>query len=241
MKQIFILWVALASYACSPQSKQNNLSSERLSTDSIVLSNDSAISERAEESPVDAWQQYQDSLRDKILQSKENESLKNSFLQEHYIRNVVTISNDSLYCHIPFNVHEPDCGTSDCYSNDLSFVFLFLDTLIFPKNLPFREHQHGCIDREQLLEGNLNLIEQTDKHVIYHSPEHKRTLVLFSSKEYTQTTAFYFTGVEKNEINGTNIYTISDVADESFKEKKYPYTSFNLNTNEYELFVQKRT
>ena len=171
------------------------------------------------------------------MKNKENEVLKKGFLQEIYIRNAVSISNDSLLFNIPFNLHGSDCGAPDCYSTDVSFTFKFSDTLIFPETLPFKEHEHGCIDKETHLTGNFKLVEQTDKHIIYHSRQYKRTLVLFSSKKYTETTAFYFTGVEQSKINGTNIYTIADITEDNFTEKNYPFTSWILTTNEYENFI----
>ncbi|MEX1000935.1 MAG: hypothetical protein WDZ35_02360 [Crocinitomicaceae bacterium] len=237
MRQIFALLTILTLCSCGQQNEQTKTTPVIVSDDSSNKSDNSVTSEKTESKPVSDWQQYQDSLRNEILKSKESEILKRSFLQEMYIRNVVTISNDSLRFLIPFNLHGPDCGAPDCYSTDISFSFKFGDTVIFPKNLSFQEHEHGCIDKEMHLSGNFKLFEQTDKHIIYHSNQHKRTLVLFSSNEYTETTAFYFTGVKKNKINGKNIYTIADVTDENFSEKDYPFTSWILTTNEYENFI----
>lgn len=72
------------------------------------------------------WAQYQDSLRNVILKNKENNILKMSILQEMYIRNVVRISGDSLLFDIPFN---------------LKFSFKFNNTLIFPEEVLFQEHE----------------------------------------------------------------------------------------------------
>ena len=237
MNQILTFLTILILCSCGQQSEQTTTSVDEVSADSVNTSDNSETNEEAQNNPVYDWQQHQDSLRSEILKSKESEVLKKSFLQEIYIRNVVSISNDSLLFNIPFNLHGPDCGAPDCYSTDIRFSFKFSDTLIFPKNLPFKEHEHGCIDKETHLSGNFKLVEQTDKHIIYHSKQHKRTLVLFNSKEYTETLAFFFTGVEQNKINGTNIYTISDMSEENFTEKDYPFTSWILTTNEYENFV----
>lgn len=237
MRQIFTLLTILTLCSCGQQSEQTKTTPVNVSDDSGNNFDNSVTSEKTENKSASDWQQYQDSLRNEILKSKESKILKKSFLQEIYIRNVVTISNDSLFFKIPFNLHGPDCVAPDCYSTDISFSFKFGDNLIFPKNLPFQEHENGCIDKEIHLSGNFKLVEQTDKHIIYHSKQHKRTLVLFSSNEDTETTAFYFTGVEQSKINGTNIYTIADITDENFSEKDYPFTSWILTTNEYENFI----
>ncbi|MFV0541344.1 MAG: hypothetical protein ACK5MZ_08935 [Aestuariibaculum sp.] len=236
MKPIFVFLTILILCSCGQQNTQTK--AVNISAGSNNISNNLATGEKIENKHVYDWQQYQDSLRKELLKSKENEFLKNSFLQEMYIRNVVTISNDSLLFNIPFNVHGPDCGAPDCYSTDISFSFKFGDTLVFPKNLPFQEQEYGCTGKEIYLSGNFKLIEQTEKYIIYNSTKHKRTLVLFNSKKDTETTAFYFTNVEQNKINGTNIYTIADVTEENFNEKDYPFTSWILTTNEYENFIR---
>jgi hypothetical protein len=234
MKQIFTLLTILILCSCGEQSAQTKTTLVHAPDDS---SNTLDNSETSENKSVFDWQQHQDSLRNEILKIKENEILKNSFLQEIYIRNVVTISNDSLHFNIPFNLHGPDCGAPDCYSTDISFTFKIGDTLIFPKHLPFKEHEHGCIDKPKHLSGEFILIEETDKYIIYHSIKPKRTLVLFSSSKETGTTAFYFTDVGQYDINGKNIYTIPDITKANVNEKNYPFTSWILTTNDYESFI----
>jgi hypothetical protein len=184
------------------------------------------------------WRKYQDSLRNVLLKGKENKILKESFLQEMYIRNVVKVSRDSLFVTIPFNLHGPDCGAPDCYSTDISISFKLGDKLIFPKNIPFIEHEHGCVDKERKLSGSFQLVEETEKHVIYHSTKHERTLVLFSLNKENGTTAYYFTGVGQNRINGQNIYNIIKDYNEEDKSSIYPFTSWVLTTNEYENFIR---
>jgi hypothetical protein len=99
------------------------------------------------------WQKKQDSLRNVILEGKPNEILKNSFLQEMYIRNVASVIKDCVFVNIPFDVHGPDCGAPDCYTTEISFSIKINDSLLFPENLKFQEHEYGCVDNEQKLSG----------------------------------------------------------------------------------------
>lgn len=182
------------------------------------------------------WEKHQNSLRNEILKQKENKVLKESFLQEMYIRNVVCASNDSLFATIPFNLHSFDCGAPDCYSTDVSFSFKLGDTLKFPKILSFKEHEYGCVPEETKLSGTFQLMEQTEKHVIYYSTEHKRALILFS-KKVLGTTAFYFAKIEQDKINSKSVYEILE-KDADFLDSFGIYRSWVLTTNEYENFLQ---
>lgn len=184
------------------------------------------------------WEKHQDSLRKEILDGKENQLLKESFLQEMYVRNVAAVANDSIEIHIPFDVHGADCGAPDCYSTDIRFSFKLGNKLVFPKNLQFIEFESGCVDQEQTISGHFLLIEKTEKHVIYYSAKHKRTLVLFSSNEISGTIAYYFTGLEQNRINGTNVYSIMRNFNEEDENSIYPYTSWVLTTNEYDHVIR---
>lgn len=221
MKQSLLLYLFFAT-SCS---YGQNSGQDKISAEAIEKISDTRTTELT-------WEQYQDSLREEILKRKENIVLKNSFLQEMYIRNLVKVLNDSLFVIIPFNLHGPDCGAPDCYSTDVSFSFKLGDSLIFPEKLQFAEYEHGCIDHEKTLSGNFQLIEQTGKHIIYHSVKEKKTLVLFSTNKHTGTLACYFSEKDKIKITGKNIYKILDEIDES----TYPFTGTILIRNEYEHF-----
>jgi len=187
---------------------------------------------------TDEWQKQEDSLRNVILQKRDNKILKESFLQELYIRNAVSVSKDSLFFRIPFDLHGCDCIAPDCYSTNVSFGFRFRDSLLFPQLLPFEELEEGCIDKKSHLTGNLKLIEQSDNHVIYHSTRFRRTLVLFRSNQASGTTAYYFTKIGQNRINGKNVYTIMKEHNEEDKNSICPFMSWKLLTNEYENFLR---
>lgn len=242
MKQIYTFLTLLVLFSCGQQEVETKIPLTNTLTDTAEISFNLNSHERSyytnEGIDIHDWEKYQDSLRDEILKGKENKILKESFLQEMYIRDVVSISNDSLFITIPFDLHGPDCGAPDCYSTDVSFSIKFEDTLIFPKNIRFKEHEFGCVDKEIKLSGSFFLVEKTPDHVIYYSPMAKRTLVLFSSNKANGTTAFYFTGTSENTINGENIYTIMGDYEEGDEQSIYPFTSWVLTTSEYENFIE---
>ncbi len=244
MKQIIPLFTLLIYCSCGGQSEKQTATQDRhtLVGDSIGNTIEAKTNLTKKTNPQNnllQWEKHHDSLRNEILKRKENIMLRNSFLQEFYIRNVVSVLKDSLFMKIPFNLHGPDCGAPDCYSTDISFSFKLGDSLIFPKNIQFYEHEHGCIDKEKNLTGSFQLVEQTDRHVIYHSAKYKRTLVLFSSNAENGTSAFYFTQVGQHKINGKNVYNITEDYNEEDKQSIYPFTSWVLTTNEYGNFINK--
>ena len=242
MRQTFTFLTIIFLGACGQNSEPTSTTYNVVSKDSIDKSDTTKTykktkSETAKLTTLE-WEKHEDSIRNEILKRKENKIVKESFLQEMYIRNVVTVSNDILVFNIPFNLHGPDCGAPDCYSTDISFNFRLGNTLIFPKTLHFDEHEQGCVDKEKRFKGSFQLVEQTDKYIIYHSIKHKRTLVLFRSNNDNGTTAYYFTGVGQNRINGANLYSITKDYNEEDKNSIYPFTSWILTTNEYENFLK---
>lgn len=241
MKQILVFLALLVFCACGKQNGQTKASEDTTSLNNSntasVLMTDERVGIQTTDSQLRDWEKNQDSLRSKILNGKQNNALKESLLQEMYIRNVATISNDSVVVNIPFNLHGPDCVAPDCYSMDVRFVLKLGDRLIFPASLAFNEHQHGCVEKEYKLSGVFRLVEETARHVIYYSGKHKRTLVLFSSNKENGTTAFYFTNLNEKRINGQNVYNIRKEYNEEDEDSIYPFTSWALTTNEYENFV----
>lgn len=178
---------------------------------------------------------YKDSLRNDILSHKDNTVLKGSFLEEFYIRNVVRVNGDSLYATISFDLHGPDCGAPDCFTTEVSFHFFLGDSLVFPDKLAFQEFESGCVENESKLNGLFQRTEQTDQYVIYHCSSYHRTMVLFSTLAETETSAYYFTQVNRKDINGKNVLTITEQYEAS-ENSHYPFTSSVLSTCEYELF-----
>jgi hypothetical protein len=241
MRQVLTFLTIITFCSCGQKSEQTKTTQDSLSVNNINILDTQKTTKKVENKTMELtmleWEKQEDSLRNVILGKKENKVLKESFLREMYIRNIVNVSRDSLFVTIPFNLHGPDCGAPDCYTTDISFSFKLDDTLIFPKNIQFREYEHGCVDKEIKLSGSFQLVEETEKHIIYYSTKHKRTLVLFSSNKENGTTAFYFTGVGLNRINGQNVYTIMNDYKED-KDSIYPFTSWVLTTSEYENFLK---
>ena len=241
MRQVLTFLTVLMLCSCGQENEQTKTSQNTTLLDSgnisTVMVTDEKVQDKTTGIDFNNWEKYQDSLRNVILNRKKNKVLKESFLQEMYIRNVATISNDTVTLNIPFDVHGPDCGAPDCYSTDISFSFKLGDKLIFPNNIKFFEDEHGCVEKEQKFSGDFKLLEETTDHVIYYSEKHKRTLVLFSSNKENGTTAFYFTGLSENRINGQNVYNITKEYNDEDENSIYPFTSWVLTTNEYENFI----
>lgn len=241
MRQPLKFFILIILFSCGQRREQVKTKQENVSVDSIQKTDSFKTNKKVQngitELSVLEWEKHEDSLRNVILNCKENKILKNSFLQEMYIRNVLTVSANSLFFKIPFNLHGADCGAPDCYVTDITFSFRFSDTLIFPQTLQFQEHEHGCIEKEKHLMGNFHLIEQTDRHVIYHSTKQKRTLVLFNSNKDNGTTAFYFTEVGRKRINVKNVYNIMKDFNVENINLIHPFTSWILTTKDYENFL----
>lgn len=180
----------------------------------------------------------QDSLRNELLARKENETIKTSFLQELYIRNVVALEHDSLVFNIPFDLHGPDCGAPDCYTTDIQFSIGFKNKVLFPETILLTEHERGCIDTPITISAPFKLIEATENHVIYHSASYNRTLVLFNSNKATGTGAFYFSGKGSETVTGLNVYNIINNQSARSAEFPYPFMSWLLTTNEYARFLK---
>lgn len=240
---MFAILGIMLFYSCVQKSERDKTTTDTVSKDNVMNNQDTIIASRkvenkSMEEELVEWKKHEDSLRAEILKSKENRILKESFLQEMYIRNVVTVSGDSLFFEIPFDLHGPDCGAPDCYSTDISFRFRLGNALAFPKTLRVDEHEHGCVPKEKRLTIDFQLIEQTDKYVIYHSASQKRTLALMNSNEYAGTTAYYFTEVGQNSINGKNLFSIEKGYDDQDGKSVYPFVSAILTKNEYERFLK---
>lgn len=182
------------------------------------------------------WKQHQDSLREFILNSKESEILKNSFLQEMYIRDVVALKNNRVHINIFFDIHGLDCGAPDCYQTELYFNFELGDSLKFPKKVPFTVHEYGCIENGINLNDLFQLKEENENIVIYTSSKGKCVLVLFSNNDKSGNYAYYFDDIDLDLINVRNIMNILNQQEE--EDAIIPYKSWLLSINEYENFLK---
>lgn len=242
MKHPLFLFIIVFFCSCRQQSGQKTIALEKIASfpDSAgekQISKGIETNRRTPDKDFLSWKKHEDSLRSNILKNKENNIIKESFLQEMYIRNVVSVSKDSLFFLIPFDLHANDRIAPDCYQTDVSFSFRLGDSLKFPEELQFRENEHGCVKNETTIVGLFQLKEQSKDRIIYHSGKYKRTLVLFRSNKESGAYAFYFTKVGPDKINGKNVYKIMKDFNEEDKNSIYPYTSWILSTAEYENFV----
>ena len=181
---------------------------------------------------LEDWQRFQDSIREIILSSKENEILKNSVLQEAYIKNIVWVNHDTLFFSIQFDLHGFDCGAPDCYSTDLNFKFNIRDSLRFPNKLPFTIHEHGCVKKEINLSAVFQLMESDKNFITYHSLSNKSTLVIFKSDDRGEF-IYYFVGVEPETIKGKLVPKIIDAYEEENPKAIVPYRSVIMRNSDY--------
>lgn len=188
--------------------------------------------------PEKTWEEERAILREQLVAGLTNEVLKNSFLQEMYIRKVARVYNDTVYVEIDFNVHGFDCGAPDCYSTDVSFSFPLGDSLIFPKTLPFKEHEYGCVDNEFEISGVFKLVDSDYRYVKYVSSELKRTLLLYSDQEEDWSVAEYFSGIDPERVQYETLDTLCRYLEEEETDFQ-PYSSFILSTPDYNWFVDK--
>ncbi|WP_300675307.1 hypothetical protein [Soonwooa sp.] len=182
-------------------------------------------------------QANQDSLRNVILKSKTNKILKESFLQELYIRNAVDVKNNEIVGNIVFNLHGPDCGAPDCFSNDVSFKMKLTNPFKFPKTLEVSEQENGCVEKKNQYKDTFVLVEESKDFVLYHSAKLKKSLILFRNYKDFGSTAFYFTDVSKNQITEKNLKTLIENYNEDTPKSVYPFSSWSLDTSDYQTFL----
>lgn len=181
--------------------------------------------------------QNQDSLRNVILKSKPNKILKESFLQELYIRNAVDVKNNEIVGYIVFNLHGPDCGAPDCFSNDVSFKMKLTNPFKFPKMLEITEQENGCVEKKHHYKDIFVLVEESKNFVLYHSSQLKKSLVLFRNYKDFGSTAFYFVNVSKNQITEKNLKTLIENYNDDDSKSVYPFSSWSLDTPDYQTFL----
>ena len=189
------------------------------------------------------YESYQRAVRKLVLHQMKYSILKNTCLEEFYLQGFAKTTKDSIKVHLPFNLHTFDCGAPDCYTTEVSFRLTNEKNIIFPDSLPFHEEQSGCMENYQFSDV-YELIETTHKHVIYHCPTKRRTLVLYfpKIKGCWSGDAYYFVGVTRKRFNGKNIYTVRENYNDNKPESewnKVPYMITNFNRLEYEFMLKE--
>ena len=180
------------------------------------------------------FEETQDSLRIPLLNSKPNENLKSSILQELYIRGLVNQIDDKIKFELPFNLHGFDCGAPDCYSTDITFEITAKEPIEFPKKINFKLSEHGCgIENEISENGIFELVEQSPTYVNYYSKKQQSNLVILGEKRGL----YYFPDTKPNSIKVKLIDKIFDEYNEEDENAIVPYQSTIMTTNEYENFI----
>ena len=180
------------------------------------------------------FEETQDSLRKKLLNSKPNENLKSSILQELYIRGLVNQVDDKINFELFFNLHGFDCGAPDCYSTDITFNIPVKKPIEFPRKINFKQKEHGCgIENEILEYGTFELTEQTRKYVNYYSKKQKSNLIIIADKRKL----YYFTDQKLNAIKVDSIDKMFEEYNEKDIEEIAPFQSVIMTTNDYENFI----
>ena len=185
------------------------------------------------------WEAYQDSLRTELVKLKSNNFLIGSLLEELYIRNLVSDSHRELTFNIPLDLHGFDCGAPDCFSSDLTFSFPHDHQLVFPENVSFTMHEHGCVESELQTSGTMKLVEHGGNSVNYYSEEHRSNLVIIGNderKEYV----YYFTDVQPDSIKANFISKLISEFPEDDPSAIAPYRSTTMIAKEYERFLNKQ-
>ncbi|MCP4494755.1 MAG: hypothetical protein GY820_46745 [Gammaproteobacteria bacterium] len=157
-------------------------------------------------------------------------------MEELYIRNVISFSENELDFTLTFDLHGFDCGAPDCYSTDLNFRIPHNNQLIFPNELKYSIHEHGCVESEFRTSGTMTLVEQGDSYVNYYSEEQRSNLVIIGNderKEYT----YLFTETEPNFIRVSQLKELIDSYPvDGPGEIPQPFMSTDLLRYEYQNF-----
>ena len=219
---------------------KDSIVSQTVATDSVsqTVETDSVPEPDLPLPPEKTWEEEQAVFREQLVAGLTNEVLKNSFLQEMYIRKVAKVSGDTVYIDIGFNLHGYDCGAPDCYTTDVSFNFPLGDSLIFPESLPFTEHEYGCLDDGYQISGVYKLVDSDYRYVKYVSAKNKRTLFLFSDKEDNWSIAHYYVGIDPARLHYHTLDTLNRYLEEEETDLQ-PYMSWTLSTNQYDRFIDK--
>ena len=226
MMKVGVMFFCILVLGCSSKEKKDeNLEQKKVPAVKITY-------ETKEPAIEKSFKEVQDSLRLILLESKPNESLKSSLLEELYIRGLVTEENGEILIPLPFDLHGLDCGAPDYYSTDLSFKIPSKNPIEFPEKIDVKLHEHGCVDNEKTINSQFIQKEKSQEYINYFSEELKSNLVIKKKGEL-----YYYPHLKSNSIS-------AKVIDEMFENGEFndtiiaPYQSTAMTSNEYELFLQ---
>ena len=187
---------------------------------------------------IDIWKAEQDSLRKVLLSKKTNKALKSTILEELYILDLVKVKNEKLNFILPFSIHGRDCGAPDCYKNTLVFSFNLSDTLNLPSIIQYTDQLSGtCIDKEETITGEFNLIEQSPDYITYYDPINKSSLSILKNDK-RKDHLYYFIDINKDQAKASLIYDLIDNYDETDEKTLFPYRCLSLVKRDYSLYLE---
>lgn len=229
MKLIFFFFSLLIISCSSKENKVNINECTEVETEKTNTENNELINMEL------TFAETQDALRNQLLNSKPNENLKSSILQELYIRGLVNQVDDKIKFSLPFDLHGFDCRAPDCYSTDITFEIIAREPVEFPRIINFKLLEHGCgIESEISENGLFELVEQSTKYVNYYSKNQKSNLIIIDGKREL----YYFPNTKLNSIKVDAIDKMFDDYDEETTYAIVPCQSTIMTTNEYENFIK---
>ncbi|MEM1136736.1 MAG: hypothetical protein AAGI07_12940 [Bacteroidota bacterium] len=233
---LVIVFFVLTSCSFSTSNNKSTISSTNSKHDSLLAAQQEANKSTKSDEEAN-WQNYQDSLRNTLLNSKPNKLLKTSILQEVYIRGLLQDLNGVLQFTLPFNLHSFDCSAPDCYSTEISFHFRMDDELLFPKELPFTINEYGCVDEETNITSTFLLTELEDNYINYYSPSERSNLIIFKTDKQ-KSFVYYFVEVEQGSITGNDVNRLLNEYEED-PEANAPYRITTMCILDYKIFLDE--
>ena len=233
MKTIYTITIFLF-LGCSSNEKNHKHDSSNnekttIKPEQIEIKNDQKIKGKLD------YEKYQDSLRKLLYNSKPNQNLKLSILQELYLRGLVHKVNEKLIFNLPFDLHGLDCGAPDCYSTDFKFEIPYNKPIEFPETIEFTMNEWGCyVDPEIKIKGKFKLIERSSEFINYYSYETKGNLIIKKKGKL-----YYFPNTEPNAIKVDLIDKMLESFNDENPKFEYPYQSTIMNAFEYDRFINK--
>ena len=231
MKLTFFFFILLI-ISCSTNEKKDKINDQpEIATEKVTAKNKQVTNSEL------TFEETQDYLRKQLLNSKPNENLKSSILQELYIRGLVNQVEDKIKFELFFNLHGFDCGAPDCYSTDITFSIPIKKPIEFPRKINFSQKEHGCGIENDILEyGTFELIEQSSEYVNYYSKKQKSNLIIIADKRKL----YYFPDTKPNSIKVNLIDKLFEDYDELHPTFTEPYQSTTMRHSNYGDFIMTK-
>jgi hypothetical protein len=222
-----LLFLLAFAFSCSPAENEENNQNNAGQTEDL-----------SREIRISDFSKAQDSIRNEILKSKSEESLKGSVVEELYVRDLVKKMGDMLTFNLPFDLHGFDCGAPDCYTTDLSFTIPFNGDLTFPDQIIFKLSEAGCIEKDLILRDTMRLENHSARFVNYYCIELDSRLIIMS-KDERHDFVYYF---PDSSIHITDIERVNEAIDQALENDGIafnPYRSSHLTSLKYDRTLQK--